>query len=177
MKKQFSVEQIVAVMKQAEAGVPVAELIRKVGISEQTFYRWKKQYVGMELAGATDEAAAGRKQPVEAAGSGVEPGQDDVAGCAAKKVLRPSSRRPMVDHLRDRYRASERHACRNPSDGARHISLQLGMANQAPDIRRCRRISILDNSRNLLWLLSRTQSSSTRSHRSAPLRIKHSCEQ
>jgi putative transposase len=47
--KRFSVEQIVAVMKQAEAGVPVAELIRKVGISEQTFYRWKKQYVGMEL--------------------------------------------------------------------------------------------------------------------------------
>jgi putative transposase len=34
-KKRFSVEQIVAVMKQAEAGVPVAELIRKVGISEQ----------------------------------------------------------------------------------------------------------------------------------------------
>jgi len=28
--------------------VPVAELIRKVGISEQTFYRWKKQYVGLE---------------------------------------------------------------------------------------------------------------------------------
>jgi len=48
-KKRFSVEQIVAVMKQGEAGVPVAELIRKVGISEQTFYRWKKQYVGMEL--------------------------------------------------------------------------------------------------------------------------------
>jgi putative transposase len=42
------VEQIVAVLKQAEVGVPVAELIRKVGISEQTFYRWKKQYVGLE---------------------------------------------------------------------------------------------------------------------------------
>jgi putative transposase len=47
-KKRFSVEQIVGVLKQAEAGVPVAELIRKVGISEQTFYRWKKQYVGLE---------------------------------------------------------------------------------------------------------------------------------
>ena len=35
-------------LKQAEVGVPVAELIRKVGISEQTFYRWKKQYVGLE---------------------------------------------------------------------------------------------------------------------------------
>jgi putative transposase len=48
-KKRFSVEQIVAVLKQAELGVPVAEVIRKVGISEQTFYRWKKQYVGMEM--------------------------------------------------------------------------------------------------------------------------------
>ena len=42
-RKRFSVEQIVAVLKQAEAGVPIAELIRRVGISEQTFYRWKKQ--------------------------------------------------------------------------------------------------------------------------------------
>ena len=37
-------EQIVAVLKQAEVGVPVAELIRQVGISEQTLCRWKKQY-------------------------------------------------------------------------------------------------------------------------------------
>ncbi len=44
-KKRLSVEQIVAVLKQAE-------VIRKIGISEQTFYRWKKQYVGME----TDQA-------------------------------------------------------------------------------------------------------------------------
>ena len=47
--KRFNVEQIVAVLKQAEAGVPLAELIRRVGISEQTFYRWKKQYVGREV--------------------------------------------------------------------------------------------------------------------------------
>jgi len=36
------------VLKQAEVGVPIAEVIRKAGISEQTFYRWKKQYVGLE---------------------------------------------------------------------------------------------------------------------------------
>ena len=47
-RKRFSVEQIVAVLKQAEVGVPVAELIRQVGISEQTRYRWKKQYKGLE---------------------------------------------------------------------------------------------------------------------------------
>ena len=41
-------EQIVGVLKQAELGVPVAELIRQVGITEQTLYRWKKQYKGLE---------------------------------------------------------------------------------------------------------------------------------
>ena len=45
-KKRFSVEQMVGVLKQAEVGVPVAEVIRKAGISEQTFYRWKAKYAG-----------------------------------------------------------------------------------------------------------------------------------
>jgi putative transposase len=49
MKKKFSVEQIVSVLKQAEVGVPVAEVIRKIGISEQTFYRWKSKYLGLEV--------------------------------------------------------------------------------------------------------------------------------
>ena len=49
MKKKFSVEQIVSVLKQAEVGVPIAELIRKVGISEQAFYHWKSKYVGLEV--------------------------------------------------------------------------------------------------------------------------------
>jgi putative transposase len=49
MKRQrFTVEQIVSVLKQAELGFPVAELVRRVGITEQTFYRWKKQYAGLE---------------------------------------------------------------------------------------------------------------------------------
>jgi len=47
-RKRFSVEQIVAVLKQAEAGLPVVEVCRQVGITEQTFYRWKKQYVGLQ---------------------------------------------------------------------------------------------------------------------------------
>lgn len=43
-KKRFSPEQIVAVLKQAEMGLAVSDLIRQLGISEQTLYRWKKQY-------------------------------------------------------------------------------------------------------------------------------------
>jgi putative transposase len=44
-QKRFNVEHIIAVLKQA-ARVPLAEVIRRVGISEQTFYRWKKQCIG-----------------------------------------------------------------------------------------------------------------------------------
>lgn len=46
--KRFAVEQIVAILKQAELGMAVGDIVRQVGISEQTFYRWKKQYTGLE---------------------------------------------------------------------------------------------------------------------------------
>ena len=46
-KKRFSVEQISAVLQQVGGGMPVGDVCRQVGISEQTFYRWKKEYAGM----------------------------------------------------------------------------------------------------------------------------------
>ena len=46
-KTRFTEEQIAFVLRQAETGTAVAEVIRKMGISEQTFYRWKKQYGGL----------------------------------------------------------------------------------------------------------------------------------
>ena len=46
-KKRFSVEQITAVLQQVGGGMPVGDVCRQVGISEQTFYRWKKEYAGM----------------------------------------------------------------------------------------------------------------------------------
>lgn len=48
-RKRFSAEQIVAVLKQAEVGVPVVEVCWQVGIAEQTFYRWQKRFVGLEI--------------------------------------------------------------------------------------------------------------------------------
>ena len=47
-KKRYSTEQIVAILKQAEMGLAVSDLIRQIGISEQTFYRWKKLYGGLQ---------------------------------------------------------------------------------------------------------------------------------
>jgi putative transposase len=49
MKKKFTEEQIAYALKQAEHGTPVSEVIRKMGISEQTFYRWKKKYGGLGM--------------------------------------------------------------------------------------------------------------------------------
>ena len=47
-KSRYTEEQIAFALRQAETGTPVAEVIRKMGISEQTFYRWKKQYAGLQ---------------------------------------------------------------------------------------------------------------------------------
>jgi len=47
MKKRFTEGQIIGVLKQAEAGLPVKELCRQHGISEATYYNWKSKYGGM----------------------------------------------------------------------------------------------------------------------------------
>jgi len=50
MKKQFSEEQIIYALRQADSGTSVAEVCRKIGIVEQTFYRWKKKFAGLGIA-------------------------------------------------------------------------------------------------------------------------------
>ena len=49
-KKRFTDEQIGYALRQAEAGKPAAEICRDLGVSEQTFYRWKRKYAGMGVA-------------------------------------------------------------------------------------------------------------------------------
>ena len=51
-RSRFSEEQIINILKQAEGGLPVPEVIRQHGISEGTFYRWKSKYGGLELSEA-----------------------------------------------------------------------------------------------------------------------------
>ena len=50
MKKRFTEEQISFALRQAEGGTPVTEVCRKMGVSEQSFYRWKRRYEGMGVA-------------------------------------------------------------------------------------------------------------------------------
>ncbi len=49
-KKRYTEEQIAFALRQHESGTAVSEIVRKLGISEQTFYRWKKKYAGLGVA-------------------------------------------------------------------------------------------------------------------------------
>jgi len=49
-QKRFTEEQKAFALRQADSGVPISEILRKLGISEATFYRWKKKYAGLGVA-------------------------------------------------------------------------------------------------------------------------------
>ena len=51
-KSRYSEEQIILALKEHEAGRTTAQICRKLGVSEQTFYRWKAKFGGMEVADA-----------------------------------------------------------------------------------------------------------------------------
>ena len=49
-RSRFTDEQIVHALRQVEAGLPAVELCRKLGVTEQTFYRWKRKFAGLGVA-------------------------------------------------------------------------------------------------------------------------------
>lgn len=51
-KSRYTEEQIIATLKQVDAGAKVQDVIRKLGIAEQTYYRWKSKFGGMEVSDA-----------------------------------------------------------------------------------------------------------------------------
>ena len=52
MKKRHTEEQIIGILNEVQAGMPVADLLRKYNISQGTFYRWKAKFGGMDVSEA-----------------------------------------------------------------------------------------------------------------------------
>lgn len=52
MKKRFSEEQIITILKEADSGIPIGEVCRKYGISKASYYSWKAKFGGMEVSEA-----------------------------------------------------------------------------------------------------------------------------
>jgi putative transposase len=50
MAKRYTEEQIIAVLKEADAGSKTAEICRKHGISDATYYKWRSKYAGLEIS-------------------------------------------------------------------------------------------------------------------------------
>jgi len=91
------VEQIVGVLKQAELGAPVAELIRQVGVREQMLYRWKKREDQVRQFKQLQKENARPKRVVAELSLDKTMLQDVLA----KKNVTPSWRRSVVSYLHD----------------------------------------------------------------------------
>src|SRR5580704_16498254 len=111
-RKRHTEEQIIAVLKEHEVGVKTADLCRKHGISEASFYNWKAKYGGLGLRGQAPEGAGERERQVEEAFGGRHARQCGAEGPAGKKMVTPAVKREAVAHLRSAFDMSERRACR-----------------------------------------------------------------
>ena len=135
-RSRFSDGQILAILKQGESGVPVADLCREHGISNATYYNWRSKFGGMDASLMSEMKAMAEGEPLSAIGprtmaSGGSRVRGTVAvrprkpeermhgdaervaeGCAGKKVARPSQRREMAEAAVRKKSVSVALACR-----------------------------------------------------------------
>jgi len=105
--KREKPEDIVTKLRQVEVlqgqGMNVAEAVRQIGVTQQTYYRWRRQYGGM----SRDQLKRLKELEKENA-----PGQADPDRGGTGKLLSPSRRRRCIDRVRQTLGVSERRACR-----------------------------------------------------------------
>ena len=95
-RSRFTKQQIVAALRQAESGTPVVEVWRKLGFTEQTFYRWKRKFAGMGVA----ELRRRRE------------GEEENRRLKQLVADLPLDKQMLQEALRVGYQVSERRACR-----------------------------------------------------------------
>jgi len=111
---KFSEAQIAFVLKQAEDGTPIGEVCRKAGISDATFYNWRKKYAGlmpseMKRLRQLEEENAKLKRIVADLSLDKAMLQDVLS----KKTLRPARKRKLVGTIEADWEVSIRRACRD----------------------------------------------------------------
>src|ERR1700754_4232191 len=95
---KFSDAQKAFILKQGADGIPVADICRKAGISQATYFNWKKKLDGLlptEMRRL--KAARGREQQAEEAGRRPVVGSGDASGRHPPKAVRPVRKRKLVD--------------------------------------------------------------------------------
>ncbi|WP_314376147.1 IS3 family transposase [Sphingomonas paucimobilis] len=111
-RKQFTEEQIIGILKEAEAGAVVTELCRKHGMSSATYYAWKAKFGGLEVSDAKRlrslEEENARLKRLLADTMLDNAGLKDLL---FKKVVTPAAKRQAVAHLQATLGMSERRAC------------------------------------------------------------------
>ncbi|UPJ79280.1 IS3 family transposase [Bradyrhizobium sp. 183] len=112
-RKRFTEEQIIGILKEQEAGVPVADLCRKHGVSDASIYKWKARFGGMDVSEAKrlrsleDENTKLKRLLADAMLDNAA--LKDLGG---KEVVTPAGKRKAVAHLVDAHGMSERRACK-----------------------------------------------------------------
>ncbi|WP_442952013.1 IS3 family transposase [Orrella sp. JC864] len=111
-KSKFTEEQIAFALHQAETGVSIEEVCRKIGVSQATFYAWRKKYAGVgvsELRRLRQLEDENKKLKQLVADLTLD--KVMLQDVLKKKALRPAQRKQLVGHLIDRYRISVNRAC------------------------------------------------------------------
>ncbi|WP_316186356.1 MULTISPECIES: IS3 family transposase [unclassified Bradyrhizobium] len=112
-RSRFTEEQIIGILKEHEAGVPVADLCRKHGVSDASIYKWKAKFGGMDVSEAkrlkTLEDENTRLKRLLADAMLDNAALKDLPG---KEVVTPAAKRKAVAHLVRVHGMSERRACK-----------------------------------------------------------------
>ncbi len=125
-KNRFTDEQIAFALRQAEAGLSVGEICRKMGVAEATFHRWKKVHAGMGVSGSRRfEAGRGGELEAEAPVADLTLDKTMLQDALREEVVKPRLCREAVRHCQKGvFGLSGRRACRamgfgRASDGYR----------------------------------------------------------
>jgi len=111
-KSRFNEAQIIGVLREQEARSPTAEVCRRHGISEQTFYRWKTKYNGDDGVRRHEaEGAGGREPTAEEAAGGIDAGCVGAERSSGKKLIGPVARRAAVLRLMAERGFSQKRTC------------------------------------------------------------------